>query len=158
MDKEILKLLPNARGLIDGRAEQMYYLAFSKVYDYFEQKLSQQQKEFESKLKVQSDTISRQGNLVNGFGTQLIGITNQTNPLATLGQGSVTNFTVTDATIFDVTTPTTTPNLALKTQAKNKFLVGPTTGANAVPTFRLIVAADLSGLSLDTNILEWLAQ
>lgn len=67
--------------------------------------------------------------------------------------GTVTNFTVTDTAIFAVTNPTTTPNLALKTEVKNTLLAGPASGADAVPTFRALVTPDLP-IVLEKNITQ----
>jgi hypothetical protein len=57
--------------------------------------------------------------------------------------------------IFDVTgspiTTTGTLAVALKTQAKNLVFVGPATGADAAPTFRALVAADLP-IATDTAV------
>lgn len=159
--EDFMKLIPDIRGLgLDPRAEQEYFMGFMRVYQYFESKLSAQQREFDNKISLQNAQIERQNSLVNSFATPLIGITNQTNPLATLGTGTVTTITIdaTLSTIFEIENASTTPNLKAKTQVKNKFWAGPITGADAVPTFRTIVAADISGLALDTTILDWLAQ
>jgi len=157
-NSDFMTQLPNLRGLVDSKVETIIYRAFLNVYDYFNNIVSKQKSDFETKLKTQSVTIEAQSSLLNGFGTKLIGLSDPKNPLATLGSGTVTIFTVTNTTIFDVATPDTTPNLALKVQSKNKFLSGPVTGLDAIPTFRTIVAADITGLFLDATILDWLAQ
>jgi len=65
------------------------------------------------------------------------------------GTGTVTSvaLAVTQTGIFDVTgSPITTSGtitLSLDSQVANTFLAGPTSGANAVPTFRTITTADL---------------
>ncbi|MBX9637689.1 MAG: hypothetical protein K2Q45_09090 [Nitrosomonas sp.] len=86
-------------------------------------------------------------------------ITAGTGISVTLGAGSVTvsNTGVTSvalsvpASIFTVAgspvTSTGTLAVALATQAANTVFAGPTTGAAAAPTFRLLVAADIPSLS-----------
>lgn len=149
MSSEVQKLLPNTRGLLDSRAEREYTLAFMRMYSYFDQKLNDQKLLHERQLEEQSKTITTQTQLVNSFATQLIGITNpQTNTLAQLGQGSVSS--------VDISVPTSIFGLAgnpitnigqfvitLLTKAKNTVWAGPTTGANAAPTFRLLISSDM---------------
>lgn len=95
MDESLLKkLLPDIRGLIDPKAEQRVYLAFRQVYEYFDTQTKKLQDTIDQKLSTQAANIAQQSQLVNGFATQLIGIQNQTNPLATLGSGNLSNFTV----------------------------------------------------------------
>lgn len=66
------------------------------------------------------------------------------------GSGTVTSVTFTgDGTVLSSTpssavTTSGTVTGSLNTQTKNKVLAGPTTGSNAAPTFRSVVAADLS--------------
>lgn len=64
------------------------------------------------------------------------------------GTGTVTNFSAGNLSpLFttSVATPTTTPVLSftLNTQTANTIFAGPTTGAAATPTFRVLMAADL---------------
>src|SRR5437016_3381028 len=94
MDDTVKKFIPNLRGLVDDRAEQILYGAFIRIYDYFGKALEDQKKTFEDKLKTQTQIISRQTELVNGFATQLIGLQNPPNPLAQLGGGTVTSITI----------------------------------------------------------------
>jgi hypothetical protein len=56
------------------------------------------------------------------------------------GDGVIYNATVSGSPV--TTTGTLAP--ALLAQVKNKFLAGPTSGANANPTFRIIAAADFN--------------
>lgn len=68
------------------------------------------------------------------------------------GTGTVTNFSAGNLSpLFttSVATPTTTPVLSftLNTQTANTIFAGPTTGAAATPTFRSLVAADISGIA-----------
>lgn len=68
------------------------------------------------------------------------------------GSGTVTNFTAGDLSpLFSssVATPTTTPALtfALTNQPQKTFLSGPSSGADATPTFRSILASDIPDLS-----------
>ncbi len=66
------------------------------------------------------------------------------------GGGTVTSVTYTGDGVLHSSTPssavTTTGTLtaSLKTQTKNTILSGPTTGSNATPTFRAMVAADIT--------------
>lgn len=59
------------------------------------------------------------------------------------GGGSVTNFSATPASVFDVANSTTTPALSLDSQTANKALMGPSSGGAATPGFRLLVDADV---------------
>ncbi len=68
------------------------------------------------------------------------------------GGGTVTDFTAGDLSpLFtsSVSTSTSTPALTftLTDQVANTVLAGPTTGADAAPTFRVLVAADIPSLS-----------
>lgn len=56
-------------------------------------------------------------------------------------------FSVSGSPVTDSGTLTGT----FKTQAKNTFFAGPTTGNDAVPTFRTIIAADLPNASVSTS-------
>lgn len=68
------------------------------------------------------------------------------------GSGTVTSFSAGDLSPLFTTseaTATTTPALSfsLNTQNANKVFAGPATGADAAPTFRVLVAADIPSLS-----------
>ncbi len=68
------------------------------------------------------------------------------------GSGTVTSFSAGDLFPLFTTseaTVTTTPALSfsLNTQNANKVFAGPATGADAAPTFRVLVAADIPSLS-----------
>lgn len=68
------------------------------------------------------------------------------------GSGTVTSFSAGDLSPLFTTseaTATTTPALSfsLNTQNANKVFAGPTNGADAAPTFRVLVAADIPSLS-----------
>lgn len=72
--------------------------------------------------------------------------------LAAGGAGTVTSFSAGDLSPLFTTSeadPTTTPALSfsLNTQNANKVFAGPTNGADAAPTFRVLVAADIPSLS-----------
>ncbi len=157
-NSDFMTMLPRLRNLVDPKVETEIYQSFLRIYDYFTSKLNQQKSDFDAKLKSQVAIIESQSSLLNGFGTKLIGLPDTKNPLVTLGSGTVTIFTVTDGAIFNVTTSDTTPNLALKAQNVNKGLFGPTSGGDAIPTFRKIVADDLIGIETNDDILDWLAQ
>lgn len=74
------------------------------------------------------------------------------------GGGSVTSFAANNITNFataNVATPTSTPTLSytLTTQASNKAFMGPVSGADATPIFRLIQGQDISNIFIPgTNI------
>lgn len=63
--------------------------------------------------------------------------------------GTVTSFSATPSGIFDVTNPTSTPELSLDNQAANIVLAGPSSGAAATPAFRALVADDIPNHSTD---------
>lgn len=75
--------------------------------------------------------------------------------IGTIGSGTVTSVAfkgdgvVLDSTPSSPVTISGNVQASLKTQVKNTVLAGPTTGANAAPTFRALVLADLP--TLDTN-------
>lgn len=87
----------------------------------------------------------------NQNANQLTATTSATGTLSSVGLAD--NST---APIFTVSnTPLTangTLDITLNTQAKNLVFAGPTTGANAQPTFRALVAADIPTLSYVTSI------
>lgn len=69
------------------------------------------------------------------------------------GSGTVEEFSAGNLSpLFSssVSNPTTTPALSfsLTAQAANRIFAGPTTGSNAAPTFRALVAADIPALSI----------
>jgi hypothetical protein len=88
------------------------------------------------------------------------------------GGGSVTSVALSLPNLFTVTgspvTSSGTLTAALATQAANQVFAGPTTGANAAPTFRALVAEDIPALTaakisdfdtqVRTNRLDQLAQ
>lgn len=160
-ENDFQQLIPDARqSTIDPRAERIYYTGFIRVYSYINGKINEIRNILEGnakKIEEQSKRLEEQTSLVKSFGTQLIGVQNQTNPLATLGEGTVMSVSAIPTSIFDVTDSTVNPIISLDAQAKNKVLAGPTTGANAEPTFRLLVSADLTGLSTDAEALAMLA-
>lgn len=57
--------------------------------------------------------------------------------------GSVSSFSASPTSIFDVANPTTTPALSLDNQAANIVLAGPSSGGAATPSFRALVVNDL---------------
>jgi hypothetical protein len=67
------------------------------------------------------------------------------------GGGSVTSVALSLPNLFTVTgspvTSSGTLTAALATQAANQVFAGPTTGANAAPTFRALVAEDIPALT-----------
>src|ERR1017187_4709404 len=71
------------------------------------------------------------------------------------GSGTVTSVGLTLPNIFSVSgSPVTTTGsltATLATQAANLVFAGPTTGADAAPTFRLLVAADIPALPYGTG-------
>lgn len=76
---------------------------------------------------------------------------------AVTGTGTVTSVTFTgDGTVLSSTpssavTAAGTVTASLNSQAANKVLAGPTTGANAAPTFRSLVAGDIPTLNQNTT-------
>lgn len=71
--------------------------------------------------------------------------------------GTVTSVSLTTpGLLFNVSgSPVTgsgTLGMTLKTQVKNTFLAGPTTGADATPTMRALVAADMAALLAAVNV------
>lgn len=72
------------------------------------------------------------------------------------GAGTVTSVTFTGDGVVLSSTPSTavttsgTLTATIKTVVKNKVLIGPTTGADAAPTYRLLVGADLPNPSSST--------
>lgn len=86
-------------------------------------------------------TIKSGGSLIAEAGATITGFP---------GVGTVTSIGLTGANIFTITgspvTTTGTINLALATQLANRVLAGPTSGSAGVPTFRVLVAADVPTL------------
>lgn len=105
------------------------------------------------------DAISLQGVPVSataptaGQVLQLVG--GEWTPAAVGGTGTVTSVAMTVPAILTIAgTPITgagTLALALALQAANRVLAGPTSGGNATPTFRALVAADIPALSYDAS-------
>lgn len=84
------------------------------------------------------------------------GVSLSSGVLTATGTGTVTDFTAGDLSpLFttSVATSTATPDLtfSLSTQAANKVFAGPSTGADAAPTFRSIVAGDVPTLNQNTT-------
>lgn len=76
--------------------------------------------------------------------------------ISAAGTGTVTSVGITAPSIFSVAdspvTASGTIALALATQAANRVWAGPATGADAAPTFRALVAADLGSFTLSLNL------
>lgn len=69
------------------------------------------------------------------------------------GAGTVTSFSATPSSVFNVATATSTPALSLDDQAANVVLAGPTTGSAATPGFRALVDADIpSAIARDSEV------
>src|SRR6266851_3430846 len=83
---------------------------------------------------------------------------NQWSQVGSGGGGGLTNFAIAGSTApffgAAVTAPTTSPLLTFTVtpQSANTVAAGPTTGAAAVPTFRLLVTADIPLISLATGV------
>jgi hypothetical protein len=88
------------------------------------------------------------GLLTNGTGIGLSGSGTSGSPYSISNTG-VLSFTG-DSTIFNNSASTGAVTASLISQVKNTFLGGPTTGANAAPTFRALVGADLPNPSAST--------
>lgn len=76
-------------------------------------------------------------------------ITTQAELTAHTGDASAHHAPVTLDTDADTILGLSTQQITLDTQAANRVLAGPTTGAAADPTFRALVLADLPGIALD---------
>lgn len=63
------------------------------------------------------------------------------------GSGTVTTFSASPSSVFDVANATTTPALSLDAQSGNKFLASPANGSSAAPTFRILDVADFPVLT-----------
>jgi len=78
------------------------------------------------------------------------------------GSGSVTSFSASPTSIFDVANATTTPALSLDNQSANRVLAGPSSGGATTPAFRALVPADMAAsgangefLSIAGGALDW---
>ena len=74
------------------------------------------------------------------------------------GSGTVTTFSATPSSVFDVANATTTPALSLDAQSGNKFLASPANGSSAAPTFRILDVADFPVLTTaqgGTGLSSW---
>lgn len=82
---------------------------------------------------------------VGANGTVLTADSTQTTGLrwATPTTGTVTSFSASPSSIFDVATATTTPALSLDNQNANIVLAGPSSGGATTPSFRSLVNDDL---------------
>lgn len=86
-DSTIDKLFPRLSGLLDPKAEREITSAIIRIYDYFNAKLAEQEKNFQGRLESSSQQNSQ---LIGDFASQVIGIVNQPNPLTTVGVGNGT--------------------------------------------------------------------
>jgi hypothetical protein len=101
-------------------------------------------------------------NAIAGAGITITG--NISSPYATIsatgGGGGVTSVSLNDSSTVSIyaTSPTAptagavTETITLKNQTANTVFAGPTTGAAAQPSFRALVAADLTGLTGGANV------
>jgi hypothetical protein len=110
------------------------------------------------KDKVAGRMPSHRGTVYADGVTTQIDRTGKISAIATVppsGNGSVTSVALTAAptSVFNVSgSPITTAGtlaLSMDDQAKNKVMAGPTTGADATPSFRSLVVADLPDISTD---------
>lgn len=81
---------------------------------------------------------------------------------AGVGSGTVTSFSsgnLSPLFTTSVATGSSTPALSfsLSTQNANKIFAGPATGADAAPTFRALVAADIAGLAGSGTVTDFTA-
>ncbi len=63
------------------------------------------------------------------------------------GIGTVTSFSASPASVFDVANATTTPALSLDNQSANTALMGPTSGSPAQPAFRALDPQDTQSVA-----------
>lgn len=85
---EVTKLIPDLRGLVDQRAEQLLNEAFLRVYEFFERKIAVLETENSKLIQQQASNFQKTSDLVAGiFATPLIG-GNAANPLTSIGVGN----------------------------------------------------------------------
>jgi hypothetical protein len=149
---EIQKLFPSIQGLDPTKdwpkIEREIFVSFLRIYDYFNSKIKVSVEEANKLSKEQSQQVAKEAStLINNFATKLIGEAEDANPLETLGEGTVTSVAATGNIVFSVGgTPITTSGtftFILNTQTANTIFAGPTSGAAATPTFRLLTPNDL---------------
>ena len=108
---------------------------------------------------VTSGTAILYGNGTGGFSSVTVGsgLSFVGGTLTSTGTGgTVTSVGLSLPSIITVTnSPVTTTGVltgTLATQTANTIFAGPTTGSAAQPTFRALVAADLAGISINTDV------
>ena len=143
---EVKDYLPQLRGMLDARVENILYLAFLRVYEYVNAKVELINKQAEITTR---ENINRTTELVNNFATELITKSGSgNNPLQTLGSGAVTSVAATGNVLFSVSgspiTESGTLGFVLNNQTANRILAGPTSGGASSPTFRSLVKEDIN--------------
>lgn len=158
---DIKGLLPDLRGLVDPKVERIIYVAFLRMYEYLTSKISSEVTTVQQAASSQNVQLAeRTSQLINNFASKIIK-SNQgsgNNPLATLGEGTVTSINITGgAPIFTITggpiTESGSFTVSLNVQTANEFFAAPN-GSNGVPTFRLITKEDINipfKLTTETN-------
>lgn len=150
-DFDIIKdRLPHLRGLVDDRVDRELYMAFLRVYEFIRSEDSKliQLASISSQSRTQ-EIIEKTTELVNNFATKLVkGTGNGNNPLQQLGSGTVSSVNASGNTLFTVSggpiTESGTFSFTLVNQIANLIFAGPSTGAAATPTFRMLVKEDIN--------------
>lgn len=94
---------PKFDNKIDPKAEREINLSLQRMYDFIDQLERDLKKEIKSSSDTQTTQIQQASQLVNEFGTRLIGLENPSNPIETIGTGSVSSVGLTLPNIFNVT-------------------------------------------------------
>lgn len=147
MDLKIPKQIPQLFGEVSPKVEREITLSFNRLYNQIDLLINHIE-DLKTNQSVQIQSFKKETQaLIGNLAIPLIGETNPTNPLVGVGtnpgSGTVLSFSVAQPAIFNVTNAATTPQLEFKIQNKNKGLFGPTTGADAIPSFRLLISSDL---------------
>src|SRR6266852_3543696 len=153
---QIDALFPRLQGLVDPKAEKELFLAFHRIYDYFNNKIDLSNADIQKATSKQTQQLATEtSQLISNFASKLVGQGNQgNNPLQTLGSGTVTSVSSSGNILFAGSGPIVDAgslSFTLLTQNKNKVLAGPITGADASPTFRLLASNDMPRTSSAAN-------
>lgn len=143
------KKIPQLNGEVSPKIEREINLAFDRLYNQVALLINHiEDLKLNQSSQIQSIKNESQAFLAN-LAIPLIGETNTSNPLTGVGTnpGNVTSVGFTPPNIFTIVGSPITGNgtfvSTLVNQTKNKAWMGPTTGADAAPTFRLLISSDM---------------
>lgn len=136
-EETLLNLLPKFPPDFNKKAEREIYLSLRKMYEYIQSLTYELENRVNANLDANLSSVQEtQNQMISNFASQLIGGDNQSNPLAVLGIGSVTNVDSSSSVpglTLNTTNQSSTPHILLSGSI-------PSSGGGFARTFMLMGA------------------